>query len=75
METTVLKAKNNLSQLLARAEQGEEILIRRGRQGPVFRLAPVKSPAARTLKPRAAWAGKIRYDDADLLDSEWREEA
>lgn len=75
METTVLKAKNNLSQLLAQAERGEEVLIRRGRRGTLFRLAPVKTAVTRTLKPRAVWAGKIRYTDAELLDSEWREEA
>ncbi len=33
MEATVLKAKNNLSLLLHKAEQGEEVVIRRGRNG------------------------------------------
>jgi hypothetical protein len=47
METTVLKAKNNLSDLLRRAERGEEIIIRRGPRGP-----PLPALAgARTVPP------------------------
>lgn len=40
METTILKAKNNLSSLLRKAEAGEPVYIQRGRKGPRFRIVP-----------------------------------
>jgi prevent-host-death family protein len=40
MVTTIHHAKTNLSNLIERAERGEEIVIARGKQ-PVVRLVPV----------------------------------
>ena len=75
METTVLKAKNQLSELLRRAERGEEIIIRRGPKGKAFRLSPVEPREnLRSLEPDPAWKDAIVYRDEDLFASEWRDE-
>lgn len=71
MEMTVLKAKSNLSELLRRAEDGEEVLIRRGQKGRLFRIVPVAASPRRTLEPDPRWKGKISYRDADIWASEW----
>lgn len=76
METTVLKAKNHLSELMRRAERGEEVIIRRGPDGKAFRLAPVEPvEKPRKLDPHPVWKKAIAYRDEDLFESEWREEA
>jgi len=75
METTVLKAKNTLSELMRRAERGEEVLIRRGVEGSTFRLVLVRDRPRRTLAPNPRWAKKIKFRDADIWASEWREES
>ncbi len=52
----VHEAKTHLSQLLARVEQGEEIVIKRGRE-PVARLVAIKDRKRRrpgSLKGRIA---------------------
>jgi len=72
MEATVLKAKNTLSQLLHKAEQGEEVVIRRGRNGARFRIVPVKQGARRTLSPAPQWKGRIAYSDEAVWESEWK---
>ena len=74
MEMTVLQAKNHLSELLRRAESGEEVLIRRGRRGKVFRIAPVPSSPKRSLAVNPKWKKGIHYQDADIWASEWEEE-
>jgi antitoxin (DNA-binding transcriptional repressor) of toxin-antitoxin stability system len=74
METTVLKAKNNLSLLLRKAEQGEEVLIRRGGSGTTFRIVRVEEPVKRTLDPDPQWKGRIVFKDEDVWESEWKEE-
>ncbi|HSZ93488.1 MAG TPA: type II toxin-antitoxin system prevent-host-death family antitoxin [Acetobacteraceae bacterium] len=43
---TIHVAKTHLSQLLARVEAGEEIVLARGRQ-PVARLVPYRPPATK----------------------------
>lgn len=75
METTVLKAKNNLSVLLRAAEQGREVIIRRGRNGAAFKIVLLDQKKLRTLKPDPRWKGKIAYKDEDMWASEWSEEA
>ncbi|MEN9813833.1 MAG: hypothetical protein RL479_2519 [Verrucomicrobiota bacterium] len=75
METTVLKAKNNLSDLLRRAERGEEIIIRRGPRGRAFRLSPVRERSRRSLTPNPRWVQGIAFKDEDIWASEWREGA
>ena len=56
---TVHQAKTHLSQLLARAERGEEVVIARGAE-PVVRLTPVKTPPDR--KP-GAYKGQFTIPD------------
>jgi prevent-host-death family protein len=47
METvTIHTAKTNLSQLLARVEAGEEIIVARGK-APIAKLIPFQSPSAK----------------------------
>lgn len=53
---TVHKAKTTLSQLIAEAEAGEEIVIQRG-QEPVVRLVPISGAAPR--RRFGALAGKV----------------
>lgn len=72
METTVLKAKTELSKLLRHAERGEQVIIRRGRGGKAFQLTALGSSAGRNLKPNPNWAGKIKFRDADIWASEWK---
>jgi prevent-host-death family protein len=74
MEATVLKAKNNLSLLLHKAEQGEEVVICRGKNGPRFRIVPIKKPARRTLTPSPKWKGRLSYTDEAVWESEWKGE-
>lgn len=57
---TVHKAKTTLSQLIAEAEAGEDVVIHRGQQ-PVVRLVPVNSaPPTRRF---GALAGKVALGD------------
>ena len=74
METTVLKAKNNLSLLLRKVEQGEEVLIRRGSLGTTFRIVRVEEPVRRTLVPDPRWKDRIAFKAEAIWESEWREE-
>jgi len=52
------EAKTNLSKLVALAEQGERVELRRGRR-PVARLVPLHRPGAARRKP-GALVGRIR---------------
>ena len=74
METTVLKAKNNLSLLLRKAEEGEEVVIRRGVRGTSFRIVRVEEPVRRTLAPDPRWKDRIAFKDEGVWESEWKEE-
>jgi len=69
-----LKAKNTLSELLRRAEAGEEVLIRRGRKGPLFRVVPVRPGRRRSLGVNPAWKSGTRYRDEDIWASEWKDD-
>ena len=66
-----MKAKNHLSELLRRAEEGEDILIRRGRKGRLFRIVPVRESGRRDLTPNPLWKGKIAYEEEGIWASEW----
>jgi prevent-host-death family protein len=58
---TVHAAKTNLSQLLARVEAGEEIVLARGKQ-PIAKLVPYQP-----LKPKrqfGRYRGIVRLDDS-----------
>jgi antitoxin (DNA-binding transcriptional repressor) of toxin-antitoxin stability system len=75
METTVLAAKNQLSKLLRHAERGEQVIIRRGRRGTAFQLIALTGDGERTLMPDPRWARAIKFRDADVWASEWKDEA
>jgi prevent-host-death family protein len=67
---TIHKAKTNLSRLIAKACQGEEIIISRGSK-PVARLVAIEEKTVQR-KP-GAWKGKISYTEdafAPLTDQE-----
>jgi prevent-host-death family protein len=60
------EAKTKLSQLVARAESGEEIVIARHGK-PVARLVPVAG-AASLVSVRGAWRGSVHLsEDFDVL--------
>ena len=62
---TIHKAKTQLSQLIARAEAGEEIIISRGPQ-PVVKLEPLKG---RKRRPEfGALKGKVSLPDSFFFD-------
>ena len=63
------EAKTNLSKLVALAERGERVELRRGPK-PVVRLVPLPKPGAARRKP-GALAGRIRL--AEDFDS-WPED-
>jgi prevent-host-death family protein len=68
VQVNVYEAKSRLSELLAKAEAGEEIVIARNGK-PIARLVPVQ----REQPPRVpgAWAGKVwMSDDFDEPDHE-----
>jgi prevent-host-death family protein len=50
MEVNIHYAKTNLSQLLLKAESGEEVVIARAGK-PVVRLVPLEAPRHRPTKP------------------------
>jgi prevent-host-death family protein len=45
---TIHEAKTNLSRLIAKAEQGDDVVIARGKN-PVVRLVPIKTAPNRRL--------------------------
>jgi prevent-host-death family protein len=60
------EAKTKLSQLVERAEAGEDIVIARNGK-PAARLVPVRSAAA-LASVRGSWRGRVRFaDDFDEL--------
>lgn len=60
-EFTIHAAKTNLSQLIARALAGEEVIVKRGSQ-PVVRLVPIRQvPKERKF---GALRGRIKVTDA-----------
>jgi prevent-host-death family protein len=62
---TVRQAKAQLSQLIARAEAGEEIIIARGGR-PVVKLMPIAKRATR--RRFGALKGKLSVPDAFFFD-------
>jgi prevent-host-death family protein len=58
---TIGEAKTNLSKLIAAAERGEPVEIRRGKL-PVVRLVPVP-PADRPLRQPGAFKGEMKIAD------------
>jgi prevent-host-death family protein len=60
---SIHEAKTHFSRLVARAEAGEEIVVRRG-QTPVAKLVPLRDP----LRPRRPGALSGRIEIADDFD-------
>jgi prevent-host-death family protein len=67
---SISEAKTQLSKLVARAERGEEITIRRGSK-PVAKLVAIDQPGSQR-SPIGALRGQIRIaEDVDELGPEW----
>jgi prevent-host-death family protein len=65
-------AKTNLSQLVARAETGEDIVIARNGK-PVARLVPIARTGLRS-ELRGIWRGRVHIaDDFDELPDDMAE--
>jgi prevent-host-death family protein len=63
------EAKTKLSQLVTRAEAGEDIVIARNGK-PVARLVPVPSTTS-LAAARGAWSGRVRIaEDFDELPND-----
>lgn len=68
---TISDAKTQLSKLVARAERGEEVTIRRGNT-PVAKLVAIVAAPSSRRSPIGVLRGKIWIsDDVDELGSEW----
>ena len=68
---SISEAKTQLSKLVARAERGEEVTIRRGNR-PVVKLVAITAP----LTPRPSAIGALKgqiwiSEEADDLGPEW----
>jgi prevent-host-death family protein len=70
---SISEAKTQLSRLIAAAERGEDVTIRRGPRA-VVRLVPIDAPDTSRRKVVGALAGQIVIaDDVDRLGPEWDE--
>ncbi len=68
---SISDAKTQLSKLIARAERGEEVTIRRGNT-PVARLVAIVPPPSSPRSPIGALRGQIWISDGvDELGPEW----
>jgi prevent-host-death family protein len=68
---SISEAKTQLSKLVARAERGEDVTIRRGKK-PVVKLVAIVAPAPSPRSPVGALKGQISIaDDFDELGREW----
>lgn len=68
---SISEAKTQLSKLVAQAERGEEVTIRRGDK-PVVKLAAIETPPASSRSAFGALRGQIVIeDDFDQLGPEW----
>ncbi|CAN5495634.1 type II toxin-antitoxin system prevent-host-death family antitoxin [soil metagenome] len=68
---SISDAKTQLSKLVARAERGEEVTIRRGNM-PVAKLVAIVPPSSSRRSPIGALRGKIWIsEDVDELGPEW----
>lgn len=68
---SISEAKTQLSKLVARAERGEEVTIRRGSK-PDAKLVAIDPPPRPARSPVGALRGQIWIaDDFDELGPEW----
>jgi prevent-host-death family protein len=61
MAYTVQQAKIHLSRLLKEAEEGQDVVIARGKK-PAVRLVPVEEPVRKKRIP-GQYAGQFQYSD------------
>lgn len=61
VQVTIHDAKTNLSKLIARAEEGEEVVIARGKE-PKVKLVPVNA-APKPKRQPGTLKGKVWLDD------------
>ena len=72
METVGLfEAKTHLSELIARAERGEEVIITRHNK-PVAKLVPVAAPPADRGTRRQSVEALLRAARGRNLDADWK---
>ena len=72
---TIHEAKTNLSQLIRRAEAGEEIVIARGNEPVAILVGYAKSSVAeRRAKAFGCLEGKVAYADDSVLFGEMSDE-
>lgn len=67
----LFEAKTHLSELVARAERGEEVVITRHNK-PVAKLVPVAAPAADAASRRAAVNALLRGARGRTLALDWK---
>ena len=68
---SISEAKTQLSKLVAQAERGEEVTIRRGDK-PVVRLVAIETAGPSSRSAFGALRGQIAIaDDFDRLGPEW----
>ncbi|MGI8800923.1 MAG: type II toxin-antitoxin system Phd/YefM family antitoxin [Solirubrobacteraceae bacterium] len=68
---SISEAKTQLSKLVARAERGEEVTIRRG-STPVVKLVAITPSSSPQRSPIGALRGQIWIsDDFDGMGPEW----
>ncbi len=73
MNVTIHKAKTNLSRLIEKACQGEEVIISRGKK-PVVKLIAIEEQ--RGERKPGAWKGRVSYTEdafAPLTDQELKD--
>jgi len=66
IQMNIARAKARLSELVARAEAGEEVVISRGGK-PIVSLTPRTGPKATGTRPLGFWSGGPALADPDLF--------
>lgn len=67
----LFEAKTHLSELVARAEQGEEVIITRHNK-PVARIVPIAAGSAHGGGRREAVQALLQAAQGRRLDADWR---
>jgi prevent-host-death family protein len=67
----LFEAKTHLSELVARAEQGDEVIITRHNR-PVARIVPFVAEAAEPVRRQAAVQALLEGARGRRLDMDWR---
>ncbi len=67
----LFEAKTHLSELVARAERGEEVIITRHNK-PVARLVPIRQGATEAADRRQALAELLAGAKGCLLGQDWK---